>query len=300
MKRFQKILVPLQLAESDRAVLGMASRIAAWAGPAEILFCHFSPREQIPATLKQTHPCLTASMDESAMEKMKQIVGAEAEIPKGTTCSFHVEAGNPVSECLAMILDHDCDLVVVGTDPPLTAVRLARKAPCSVCVVPPDAPTLALKPLVAVDFSEHSRYACDIGFALAEAAACQPAALLHVCHIHPGYKWANLSREEFIASNESYAQRSMKDFVLGLDRPPEDFTTHLHHHDSVPFGILDFVKQHDFDCIVAGCRGKDALSSLLLGSDTEQLITHSPVPVIAAKIKGTGRSFVEQILGMSH
>lgn len=300
MKRFQKILVPLQLAESDRAVLGMASRIAAWAGPAEILFCHFSPREQIPATLKQTHPCLTASMDESAMEKMKQIVGAETEIPKGTTCSFHVEAGNPVSECLAMILDHDCDLVVVGTDPPLTAVRLARKAPCSVCVVPPDAPTLALKPLAAVDFSEHSRYACDIGFALAEAAACQPAALLHVCHIHPGYKWANLSREEFIASNESYAQRSMKDFVLGLDRPPEDFTTHLHHHDSVPFGILDFVKQHDFDCIVAGCRGKDALSSLLLGSDTEQLITHSPVPVIAAKIKGTGRSFVEQILGMSH
>jgi nucleotide-binding universal stress UspA family protein len=300
MKRFQKILVPLQLAESDRAVLGMASRIASWARPAEMLFCHFSPKAQIPANLKQTHPWLFESIDRTAMEEMGKVVGAEAVIPDGTRCSFHVEAGNPVAGSLGMILGHDCDLVVVGSDPPQMAVRLARKAPCSVCVMPPDAPTLALKPLVAVDFSEHSRYACEIGFALAKAAASQAPALLHVCPIHPGYKWSTISREELIASNESYARLEMNNFILGLDHPPENFSCHFHHHDSVPFGILDFVKQHDFDCIVAGCRGKDALSALLLGSDIEQVITHSPVPVIAAKIKGTGRSFVEEILGMNH
>ena len=300
MKRFQKILVPLQLAESDRAVLGMLSRIASSAQSAEVLFCHFSPKAQIPANLKQTHPWLFESIDKTAMEEMRKMVGAGAGVPESTVCSFHVKAGNPVPGCLGMILEHDCDLVVVGSDSPQTAVRLARKAPCSVCVVPPDTPTRALKPLVAVDFSEHSRYACEIGFALAKAAACDPPALLHVCPIHPGYKWSIISREELIASNESYARLEMKNFTLGLDHPSENFACHIHHHDSVPFGILDFVEQQGYDCIVAGCRGRDALSALLLGSDIEQVITHSPVPVFAAKIKGTGRGFVEEILGMNH
>ena len=218
MKRFQKILIPLQLADSDRAVLGMASRIIAWAGPAEIIFCHFSPKAQIPATLEQTHPWLFESRDEAAMTRMKEIVGAGRWIPKDTRCSFTVEAGNTVRGCLSLILDHDCDLVIVSTDPPQTAVRLARKSPCPVCIVPSGATTSAAKPLVAVDFSEHSRYACELGFSLTDLSGTQPTALLHVCQIHAGYKWSTLSREEFIAYNESYAQLSMKNFVLGLDR----------------------------------------------------------------------------------
>lgn len=300
MKRFQRVLVPLHLAESDSSVLGMVSRLAAWAAPAEILFCYFSPLAQIPAVLKQSHPGLFEALDEAAMENMKRLVEAEAKIPGDTTCHYHVVAGNAVQSCLSLILNHDCDLVVVSAAPPQTAVRLARKAPCSVCVVPPGAKTQALKPLVAVDFSEHSRYACEIGFALAKAVGSTAPDLLHVSPIHPGYKWSTLSREEFLASNETYARLSMNSFVLGLQRAPEDFLTLIHHHESVPFGILDLVGQHGYDCIIAGCRGKDSLSSLLLGSNVEQVIIHSPIPVIAAKIKGTGRSFVEEILGMNH
>lgn len=299
MKRFKKLLVPLQLAESDRAVLAMTSSIASRAESAEIQFVHHTRQALIPPGLTEAHPGMLEAANAEAMEKLQESVMRYAELPAETVCSFEVEPGNPVQSCLTRILAGDFDLVVIGSDPVQNAIRLARKASCSVCVVPANAPTLAQKPLVAVDFSGHSRYACEVAFALSEAPGASPAELLHVCQIHAGYKWSTLSREEFIASNESYATLAMKQFLLGLDRPQDSLTTHIHHHESVPFGILDFAEKHGFDCIVAGCRGKDALSALLLGSDIETVISHSPMPVLAVKIKGTGRTFLQELLGMS-
>ena len=298
MKRFKRIIVALELNDSDIAVLGMTSRIAAWAEPEEIIFCHYNPKVQIPPTLRQNHPRLFEKMDKAAMEKMEQAVYTEAKIPVTTRCTIHLDSGNPVLSILSKILEQQCDLVIVGSKLPQTAVRLARKATCSVCVVPPDSKTQVLKPLVAVDFSDHSRYASDIAFALAAASYSLPPALLNVSETILGDPWADLPREEITSANESYAQVAMQNFLLGLGRPQEAFSTHIVSHHSAASGVLEFATAHGFDCILAGCRGKDSMSPLLLGNNIEEIINHAQVPVIAVKTKGTGREFVEEILGM--
>ncbi|MBT8038091.1 MAG: universal stress protein [Verrucomicrobiae bacterium] len=297
MKRFRKILVPLTFTEADASVLAMTSHLAKWSQPDEIVFCHFNPKVKIPAALQKSHPWLLEPMDEAARERMKEFVHQHSELPENTTIGFHVEEANPVLRTLSLVLEMDCDLVITGADTPEIAIRLARKAPCSVCIVPAGAPTSVRKPMVAVDFSDYSRYACEIGLALSDASQGEKPVLLHLSKIHRGYHWGAISREEFIANNESHAAMKMDEFSQSLDAPKDSFTTAVHHHEFVPYGILDYVNENDIDCIVAGCRGKDALSAILLGSDIEQIMHHSSVPVLAVKTKGTGRSFLEGLLG---
>ncbi len=299
MKRFQRILVPISFTSADFAIIAMVSHIAKWSEPKELMFCHFNPKMDIPATLRESDPHAPESLNQAAHSRMETLVAEHASFSESIRISYHVEEANAVHRSLSMVLEKDCDLVVTGADKPEIALRLARKAPCSVCIVPANAPTDVRKPMVAVDFSEFSRYASEIGIALAEASDGAVPVLVHLSQIHRGYKWGTFSEEEFIASNDAYAKVQMGEFLLGLNKSPDAYTTTVYHHESVPFGLLEYAEKNGIDCIVAGCRGRDALSSLLLGSVIEQIMTHSSVPVFAIKAKGTGRSFLESLLGMN-
>jgi nucleotide-binding universal stress UspA family protein len=299
MKRFQRILVPLSFSDADTAVIAMVSHIAKWSEPEELIFCHFNPKIEIPAALRETHPWLLEPIDQAAIKRMEAMVTAQTDLSESIRISYHVEEANAVHRSLSLVLEKDCDLVVTGGDKPEIAIRLARKAPCSVCVVPANTPTDVRKLMVAVDFSEYSRYASEFGIALANASHGDLPVLMHLSQIHRGYKWGTFSEDEFVASNDSHAKVMMREFCLTLEKSEESYTTAVHHHESVPFGILEYVRENEIDCIVAGCRGRDALSAMLLGSDVEQIMAHSPVPVFAVKAKGTGRSFLESLLGMN-
>jgi len=299
MKRFQRILVPLSFTSADPAIIAMVSHIAKWSEPKELVFCHFNPKMDIPVALKEADPGARESIIQAAHERMETLVAEHATFSESIQISYHVEEANALHRCLSMVLEKDCDLVVTGADKPEIAIRLARKAPCSVCVVPVDAPTSVRKPMVAVDFSEFSRDASKIGIALAEASNGEVPVLVHLSQIHRGYKWEKSSEEEFVASNDAYASVQMNNFCLGLDKPLGTYTTTVYHHESVPFGLLEYADRNGIDCIVAGCRGRDAISSILLGSVIEQIMTHSAVPVFAIKAKGTGRSFLESMMGMN-
>ncbi|MBK1826515.1 universal stress protein [Haloferula rosea] len=298
MKRFQKILVPLQFVESDRAVITMVSHLARWSEPSSITFCHFSPKVDIPESLMESHPWLLEPIDEKARERMEKAVLETGLFPDPSIIDFHVEEANPVSRSLELVIEKDCDLLVTGSERSDIAVRLARKAPCSVCVVPAAIPEEIRTTMVATDFSEYSRQAFEIGSALSRVIGSGGPKLVYVSQIHKGHRWGILPKDEIVKANEKYARSKMAEFCESLDPPPAEEQRVIHHHESVPFGVLDYVNQNGIDCIVAGCRGRDALSAVLLGSVVEQILESSTVPVLAVKAKGTGRGFLESILGI--
>jgi nucleotide-binding universal stress UspA family protein len=47
--------------------------------------------------------------------------------------------------------------------------------------------------------------------------------------------------------------------------------------------ILDYAKTQGCDLIVMASHGRRGLSALLLGSETQKVLTHSPVPVLVVK-----------------
>jgi nucleotide-binding universal stress UspA family protein len=47
--------------------------------------------------------------------------------------------------------------------------------------------------------------------------------------------------------------------------------------------ILDYAKTQACDLIVMASHGRRGLSAMLLGSETQKVLTHSPVPVLVVK-----------------
>jgi nucleotide-binding universal stress UspA family protein len=62
---------------------------------------------------------------------------------------------------------------------------------------------------------------------------------------------------------------------------PEDLpvTKVLGHGHAGP-ALLAAIEEHGCDLVVVGTRGRGAMASLFLGSVTEHLVSHSPVPIV--------------------
>ena len=298
MKRFRNILVPLHFTRSDRAVVKMVSQLVSWSAPATVTFCHDSPRGEVPESLRRSHPWLLGLGGEQARERLREDVLGSGLFPDPSILRFEAEEANPVTRPLERLLEGSFDLLVTGGDRPDIAVRLARKAPCPVCVVPAESPGSIRRTAVGVDFSQYSRHACEIGRALAEAAGGDPPVLLHICQLYDNVRLGPLSREEFVAANERHARLRIEEFCLGFDVAQDPDAARIHHHESVAYGILEIAAKLDIDCLVVGSRGRDAPSPLLLGSVAEELLTRARIPVLAVKAKGTGDEFLRSLLGM--
>lgn len=56
--------------------------------------------------------------------------------------------------------------------------------------------------------------------------------------------------------------------------------TKLLGHGHAGTALIGAIEQQGCDLVVVGTRGRGAMRSLLLGSVTEHLVTHSPVPIV--------------------
>ena len=63
-------------------------------------------------------------------------------------------------------------------------------------------------------------------------------------------------------------------------------------HDTIEFdgtfdGIMGYAKKHNSDLIVMGSHGTDGLHDIFIGSNTEKVVRHSDIPVMAIKKRHT-------------
>ena len=47
--------------------------------------------------------------------------------------------------------------------------------------------------------------------------------------------------------------------------------------------IIEHARKHDCDLIVMGSHGRRGVSALLLGSETQKVLTHSKIPVLVVR-----------------
>lgn len=52
---------------------------------------------------------------------------------------------------------------------------------------------------------------------------------------------------------------------------------------AVSFQIIDYIKNNDIDLVLMGSQGASGLKEIFIGSNTEKIIRHSPVPVLITK-----------------
>jgi nucleotide-binding universal stress UspA family protein len=144
-------------------------------------------------------------------------------------------------------------------------------------LIPPAAIEIKLKKiLVGCDFSPDSKLAFDYGLSLAQEFQAE----LHLSHVIKPSLYRN--EREGINQLRDRLEKKLDGMV------PEDCrdwcTAKTALLDGEPYiALMDYAKEQEMDMIVLGIRGHTLWEKLLVGSTTDRLIRHSPLPVLAVR-----------------
>lgn len=290
MYRYNRILVGLNLVESeDATVLQYASMICQVAQPEVVHFIHIAETLDLPNEL--FHEAGRRSLIASYRELLEQRVGAQFKASEGTSIEFQVSEGGPLVEMLHSAKKNDIDLVIVGYRHKAEGgsklpERLARKAPCSVLVVPEGTEPTMAKVLVATDFSDHSADALNAAIAFGSSRGIDELICLHIYAVPPEHYKIGKTFDEFDAIMRSHAAENYEQFIAGIDLKGLAVRPIFAHKKKPGYGILEIAKQEHADLVVIGAQGRTTSAVMLLGSVAQRVITHTETPVLAVKKKG--------------
>jgi nucleotide-binding universal stress UspA family protein len=294
MKQFQRIGVFLNGLPADEAVLNYAGRLAQLAESRQIHVVYFGEEEtgEEPPPAQET-------------EFAKRVSASlPAELASRTTCTVQEEAG--LGEVLATAKDEDLDLAVVGRRLPHSQeaigsgfMKLARKAPCNVLVVPEQSVPHFARILVPVDFGKHARMALETAIELAHAAVSgKPQAICqHVYAVGYGHRSTGLSLHEAAQAMEAKGQEAFRAFIEDLDTMGVPVEPVMTLSDKTAEVINDLAVARKMDLVLIGSRGKARSAATLMGTTVERILVFSALPVMVVKEKGETSRFLDVLLG---
>lgn len=136
--------------------------------------------------------------------------------------------------------------------------------------------------LLPTDGSELSKKAIDGGLELARAIGARITA--YVClEEYPYTPFSEIvveAPQAFRDRIESQAKMYLKDIETAARAEGLEFDSDMSTF-AVPYlGIIDAAERHGCDVIFMASHGRRGLSGLLLGSETQKVLTHTDIPVI--------------------
>jgi nucleotide-binding universal stress UspA family protein len=301
MFRFKKLMVALNLDDLDTLLIQYVGFVAKISLASDIYFVHVSDSFDIPDEIKKIYPEILAPVDEAACDRMKEIVGQTLDLPD-TRFHFKAKEGPLIGTLVTFTRDLDIDLLIAGhsgDDSPIGrhySEKIARKAFCSVLIVPPDSRVHLKHILVASDFSGHSCDSIDVGCAFAKAAGLPSLDVLNGYRVPKGYYKTGKSLEEFTEVMRKNAEEKSAQCLARLDLQGVNAIPRFRLTENVIKGIQAYADETDASLIVIGARGRSGdIAAILLGSVTEGLIRRTTRPLLAVKKKGQGLNILEAL-----
>ncbi|THB81753.1 MAG: universal stress protein [Desulfobacteraceae bacterium] len=302
MNRFKKLMVSLDLNETDSTLIQYAGFISNMAHSSEICFVHITDTFDIPEEIKKVYPEIVSPVDEAAKARMKELVSTHFNGHSGTELAFEAIEGTRVGSLLSFSKSHDIDLIIVGQSTGQSSnlsEKLARKAPCSVLIIPQRSYVKLDTILAAVDFSDHSMNTLDVASAFAKAGEVKFIDILHTYDIPKGYYKTGKSVEEFDRMMLENAKKKARVLFAKADLKGMEIKPYFRKTDNTVEGIQRFAEQSAADLIVLGARGRTGdMAAILLGSVTEGLIRKLDRPLLAVKTKGEGMGLLDALYAL--
>lgn len=301
MYRFKHILSELNLDHADTAVVAYTAYLTYFTRSNELYFSHVQQQLHAREELPMDDDILLPTQTEVAKERLTKVIKEGYNGYPGTEHQLLIKEGHQLKFLLGQIRDHEIDLVIVGREPhsPISRklpVKLARKVPCSVLIVPEEAKPMISSIVVPIDFSHHAKDAIEEALSLAIAARVESITLLHLFKLPSGYSKNGKCEEEFCEIMRQNALEEYQYFIKDIDLRGIKVTLHIGHDEHLAHGILKEIKLQKADLVIVGARGRDAGAGILMGSITEDLISRCEVPILAVKDKRKGMTFFESLL----
>lgn len=302
MVRYKKIMVALNLDDADTMLIRYAGFISKMAKSSDVYFVHVSNTFEIPEEIKKVFPQILSPVDLAAKDRMKEEVEQHFNGHKDAKLWFESLEGQVLGNLIACTKNHEIDLVITGhyinkaPSGQCLSEKLARKAFCSVLIVPENSKIRFDDILVAVDFSEHSLVTLDVGTAFAKAARQPYIDIINTYYVPEGYYKTGKSFEEFAHIMEKNAYERLEQLLEKSDLKGIDTKAAFRLNSDVVDGILKYSDEVDAHLIVVGARGRSGdIAAILLGSITEGLIRKLHRPLLAVKEKGKGLNILEAL-----
>lgn len=304
MYLMKKVAVVLDLNESDAVVCDFVERIVSRIEFSSIEFIHVVKNAEIPKDLSDKYPDLITPLDETIKDAVQKTISDFTSICCHDNVNIHVLEGDKQKEIPKFAREHDLDLLVIDQGEEDQAhlnflPKLTRNLTCDVAIVPATVPEDIRQLLVPIDFSKNSGMALQFAQLLASVDKNITIKGLHLYRVPNGYRKVGKTFEEFSEVVLENAKSEYRKFLdeYDVDADTVDMTFLLQSGDTIPTMINRYALSNKVDMILIGSRGRDTLSSFVLGSMAEQLITKEHyLPMVIVKNKGASLKLWEALL----
>jgi nucleotide-binding universal stress UspA family protein len=243
-------------------------------------------------------------MPPPSLEEFRSSVTAKLGDMSGVQLEFEVDPGRGIPELLYKTSQLDLDLVIIGRRLPhgLLAVgsrlvRLVRKCPCSVMVIPPGSVPHASRLMVATDFSPYSKRALELAIDLAGACGSTRPELIcyHVFDVPYGHQYSGETLQNVAHDIEQRRRREFDEFLKSVDSQGIKIDTLLSASHDPPAALVEMAAIRKMDLIVVGSRGRATTATAMIGQFSERLAVSSTTSLLIVKRKGETLSLLEAL-----
>ncbi len=285
MDRIKNILVALDLSALDNHLIEYSAFLAEKLNAEHVYFVHNIKKYEISALFEE----------ELSKLNLDQLIGDELndKIEERFTGSMSWEVlisedSNTESLIHYIVNKYQIDLTIVGNKPAkegtgVVTSKLLRLLKSSILSVPEGAPLILDKLWVGTDFSNPSKKS----FTFAENLRHQPSTQLSAVHIYhvPMQFSPYVSSEDAVQKIEKHLEQKSSKFFKKSTSPAPDHSQLLFAKDkSVGDKFQIELQKQKPDLLILSDKGSNNISSLLIGSLTEELFDeHLSCPLLVVK-----------------
>jgi nucleotide-binding universal stress UspA family protein len=298
MVQFKRIIAALNLTQLDKNVIAYARLIAQQVGAEEVKFFFANRVVDYPFVDEMSGLDISKEVDQFAIRVMQDEVETEfMGMPKDVV--FQTLEGDPLHSILQVAIEDETDLIIVGrkrdaSDTRRLPIKIARKAPCPVIVVPENASVSLSRIMVPIDFSNCSIRAFEMGVNMAKKFRLKRIYGVNVYYLPLGYSRSGMTGLEYNKVLKSEAQKKFKDLSRHLNIKDVEVKMEYMVSRRPAKIIRKLTRKKGCDLVIMGARGLGSLG--LLGSTAENLIYDLKCPVIVVKKKGSGVKLLKEML----
>ena len=142
--------------------------------------------------------------------------------------------------------------------------------------------------LIPTDGSALSMKAVKSGMALAKEAGAKVTVLKVIepsCVLATDSKRVAATRQAYERQVRDLAERELHDADVSARKQGVDCTTMLQRHAQPYQAIIDTATKKRCDLIAMASHGRKGVRALILGSETNKVLTHSRIPVLVYRFK---------------
>ncbi|MBB6325468.1 nucleotide-binding universal stress UspA family protein [Algoriphagus iocasae] len=306
MYLIKKLIVCLDQSPLDQTLVQYAEFIARVNQTKKIYFVNVIKNLTVPKEVLEEFPNLVENMINERKESMEETVKENFKNTKGISLNYVVKEGSLSKKILKLSEEKSADMILIGRKVTLpgtgvASLRLARRASCSLLIVPEGTLPKLTKLLVPSDFSEYSKDALEEAIMIAEKHGRSNIEIVcqNVFSVPSGYHFTGKSYEEFTQIMQLHAEINYKKFIRKIDLKGIKITPiYTKDDDDDPVEeIVSKALEINADGIIIGAKGRTAATALFIGSMAERLIQYNDsLPLLVTRPKGKNAGILDYIL----